>query len=224
MFQPLLIMLAFLVVAASGVAQGLWSGRWKPSEELTRAESRLAEVPAQVGDWQMTEEQPISLKERQIAGIVGYRKRVYVNQRTRQPVSILLVCGRPGAIAVHTPEVCFEGAGYLSDGDKSRDHLVLPGRSQKAEFWRKRFVRYESGIPLPLRVYWGWNAEGSWVAPDNPRLEFWQEPVLWKLYVSRLATNEDADPEPCFEFLREFLPALQTALFADTPGARKRRP
>src|SRR5262249_36715298 len=222
MFKPILIVFAFLIVAASGLVQGTWSGRWVPSQELERARERLEEVPTQVGEWEMTEEKEVPLKEQQIAGMAGYRSRVYVNRRTNHSVSVLLVCGRPGAIAVHTPDVCFEGAGYRRAGNQSRDSLVLACRGHKAEFLRVRFVRHESGIPIPLLVYWGWNGTGSWTAPERPRLEFWKLSVLYKLYVSRIVTEEEADPEPCFEFLREFLPALHTALFTESSPAEQR--
>ena len=217
------VTLAFLIVLVSGLGHGIWSGRWVDSHDLELAKAHLASVPTQVGDWVLTDEKQISQKEQQIAGIVGFLSRVYLNQRTQQSVSVLLVCGRPGAIAVHTPDVCFEGAGYRGEGRKYRDLLVVSPRKQKAEFWREKFVRVESGIPIPLRVYWGWNAEGNWVAPENPRLEFWADTVLYKLYVSRLVTEEDADPEPCFEFFREFLPALQPILFPEPAPAEPRR-
>lgn len=223
MFKPTLVLLAFVIVAASGLLQGVWSGRWMPSQELADASKRLNAVPKQVGDWEMTEEKEIPLKEQQIAGMAGYRSRVYVNRRTNQSVSMLLVCGRPGAIAVHTPDVCFEGAGYRRAGAQTKDSLVPADRSHKAEFLKVRFVRHESGIPIPLLVYWGWNGTGTWSAPDKPRLEFWQLPVLYKLYVSRVVTEEDVDPEPCLEFLREYLPALQTALFTESSSTEQRR-
>lgn len=224
MFHPALIALAFVVVLASGVTQGLWSGRWQPARALDEAKARLERVPERVGDWGMDEERPVSLKEQQIAGIVGYRSRLYTNRRTGQAVSVLLVCGRPGSIAVHTPDVCFEGAGFRRVADPAHDGLAYDGGPQRAEFWQTRFSRLEAGIPVPLQVYWGWGAVGTWGAPENPRLAYWDEPVLYKLYVSRLVVGEETVPEPCLDFLRAFLPALQEALFAEAPPAQERRP
>ena len=46
------------------------------------------------------------------AGIKGCVYRRYRNPRTGESVSVLLVCGRGGPISVHTPDVCYAGAGY----------------------------------------------------------------------------------------------------------------
>ena len=107
--------------------------------------------------------------------------------------------------------------------DPAHDGLTYEGGPRRAEFWQTRFSRLEAGIPVPLQVYWGWGAAGVWGAPDNPRLAYWQEPVLYKLYVSRLVTGEETGSEPCLDFLRVFLPVLQEVLFAEAP-VRKERP
>lgn len=224
MFHPALVGLAFLIVVASGAAQGLWSGRWQPPRALERARTRIEHVPQRVGSWVLDEERPVSLKERQIGGIVGYKSRLYTHRGTGQSVSVLLVCGRPGSIAVHTPDVCFEGAGFRRTGTPARTG-VLPAESpQQAEFWKANFSRPEAGIPVPLLVYWSWSPTGTWAAPDNPRLAYWDEPVLFKLYVSRLVSGEETESEPCLDFLRVFLPALQEALFAEQPPDGERGP
>lgn len=224
MFHPGLIAVAFLVVLASGATQGLWSGRWQSAHVLAEARDRLGRVPERVGDWVMEEERPVSLKEQQIAGIIGYRSRLYTNRRSGQSVSVLLVCGRPGSIAVHTPDVCFEGAGFHRTAAPAHEGLAYEGGPQRAEFWQTRFSRLEAGIPVPLHVYWGWGAAGVWGAPENPRLTYWDVPVLYKLYVSRLVAGDETTSEPCLDFLRAFLPVLQDALFAEALPGQERRP
>ena len=223
MFRPTLVVLAFLIVLGSGVAQGLWSGRWVSARDLEEARQRLERVPERVGDWEMEEEREVSAKEQQIAGIVGYKSRLYVNRQTGQAVSVLLVCGRPGAIAVHTPDVCFEGAGYRRMDEPARQIFALAERSVPGQFWRARFTRYEAGVPLRLQAYWGWNAGGgAWVAADNPRWEFLGRTVLYKLYASRVLTGEEGEADTCVGFLRQFLPALHEVLFAEPPAAKER--
>ena len=48
----------------------------------------------------------------EIGQIDGYLSRTYTNQGTGATVSLLIVGGKPGPISVHTPDICFSGAGY----------------------------------------------------------------------------------------------------------------
>ncbi len=217
MFRPYAIVVAFLVVLTSGIVHGVWANRWGPSAELERARERMEQVPVEFGEWEMVGESQVSLKEQQIAGIVGYKRRDYRHKRTRQDVSVLLVCGRPGAIAVHTPDVCFEGAGFVQAGAPAKDTLALPGGARRADLHRGRFTKPVAGVPRHLLAFWSWNAGGAWEAPDKPRFHFLGARVLHKLYVSREVPGEEAETEPCVEFLREFLPVLQQSLFAPPP-------
>jgi hypothetical protein len=216
MFQLLPILAAFLIVLGSGLLHGWWSNRWRPSLELAVAQARLPLVPVMFGDWERLQEQTVSLKEQQIAGIAGYLKREYVNRRTQQRMAVLLVCGKPGSIGAHTPEVCFAGAGFTQVSGAAKDSLVLANGAQRADLWRARFTKAVAGVPHHLLAYWSWNAGGDWEAPENPRWHFLGKRVLWKLYVSREILSEEGDPGPCLEFLREFLPVLHGALFAGT--------
>ncbi len=213
MFHPLFAVLAFLIVLGSGIGQGFWSNRWVPSRELQIAKERLEQLPKQIGTWELEAERQVSLKEQQIAGIVGYRSRVYMDRATGQSVSVLLVCGKPASIAVHTPTVCFEGAGFRLLAPEQKDTVATSDRQQRGQFWRARFQRIESGIPIQLQVYWGWSSGGEWTAAADARLDYWGRNVLFKLYVSRLVTGEDGDADPCLGFLRDALPVLQDILF-----------
>src|SRR5689334_18545657 len=100
-----------VLLVGYGVAEGLWSGRWGQSDEVRQAVARLDAVPRTIGDWQ-GEDSPHDPRQLEVAEIQGYVSRVYTNRRTRARVSVLLVCGRPGPIAVHPPNICFTAQGF----------------------------------------------------------------------------------------------------------------
>src|SRR5690348_2531079 len=106
-------LVALAVVVASGVAHGLWTGRWGQPHQLEPAVARLGRVPAAVGDWE-GRELPLNRQTLAVAEVAGHVSRRYQNSRTGESVLMLLVCGRPGPISVHTPDVCYEGAGYAA--------------------------------------------------------------------------------------------------------------
>src|SRR5262245_61286256 len=110
MMKVLPLVTAFAVVLFSGVTHGLRTGRWKVSDDLRQAVVRLQDVPTQVGDWEAQEEE-MAEPERQMAEIDGYRKLSFVNRVTRAQVQFLIVCGKPGPISVHTPNICYIGIG-----------------------------------------------------------------------------------------------------------------
>jgi len=169
------------VMIPSGIVYGLWTDRWSPSPEPRLAAARLAELPMTIDEWQ-GETLPVEDGPR---GTVGCLVRRYRNQVNGAVVSVLLVCGRPGPVSVHTPDVCYGGAGY--DLTAPATHYTMPSGStaEPAEFWVADLQEVGAAVPARLRIYWGWSAPGPWTAPDNPRLVFARFPVLYKLYVLR---------------------------------------
>jgi hypothetical protein len=204
--------LVLVVVTASGVAHGLWSGRWNVLDGSERAADRLARLPMTVGDW---DGRVGELDERQmkVAELSGARVCEYVNRGTGSVVSTLLVCGRPGPVSVHTPEICYVGNGYELTKPRSlfRDPS-LPG----VELWVYDFLKPQTGTPDRLRIFCAWSVNGTWSAPENPRLTFFREPALYKLYVTRklLQAEEPLEDDPAVGFLKVFLPQLQKSVFA----------
>ena len=147
------------------------------------------------------------------ARLAGYSWRRYQNTATGDAVSVLLLCGRPGPLSVHTPDACYGGGGY---------EMAAPPRrvtAQAAEFWTARFRKSGSATPEDLRIWWSWNAAGAWKAADSPRLDFARFPVLYKLYVivEDASAARSADAKSCPELLDHLLPALDKALAAASP-------
>src|SRR5436190_11210209 len=101
---PILLPLSLLM--AFGIAEGIWTERWHQSHAAEEAGARLSSIPPAVGDWESREEQ---LDPRQVvkAELTGSLVRHYTNRSTGVTVTVMLVCGRPGPISVHTPDVCF---------------------------------------------------------------------------------------------------------------------
>jgi hypothetical protein len=210
---PLPIALGILLV--SGVVHGLWTDRWVRLEDSSPFdETQLAKRIATIGEW---ESGPLSIDSSELAaaGISRYVARRYVHRSTRDEIVLLLVWGRPGPIAAHTPVVCFQGTGSQMVGDPVKHPVHSGSPPEVAEFWTARFRRTESPVPDYLRVFWAWNANGMWQAADNPRFSFAHYPALYKLYVVRhlAKPDEPAQTDPGSEFLQSLLPKLEDSLF-----------
>ena len=183
---------AFALLVGSGLVHGRLTDRWGTSEELARAIARLDRVPRSIGDWQGRDAE---LDRRQIerAGIQGYLSRSYRNARDGREASILLVCGRPGPIAVHTPDVCYKGAGYEAEAEPVVEALVTDG-GRPAHFLKARFHKAGAIVPDTLDILWAWNARGPWEVPANPRVAFATHPYLYKIYL--IARRDGPSPSP----------------------------
>jgi hypothetical protein len=164
-----------------------------------------------IGEW---EGRPMEISARQlaVAEAVGHLSRAYVNRRTGMEVSVVVLCGRPGPIALHSPEVCYAGSGFSLNGE-TEICSVKSDDGSTAELYKGQFVK-PGAAPDALNVFWAWKAKGTWAATPNPRLAFVRSTVLYKLYAIRriVRPGEILSQEPCLDFLREFLPELEKQL------------
>ena len=210
-YLPIVVVVGLL--AADGYVHGLWTNRWQTTSHLLEsAIARIEAVPMAFGDWEGEAMKPFSERIVEQAGFAGYISRRYTNRQNNSAVTILLACGRPGPLAVHTPDVCYRGSGYETaktikkHSEKSGDVTV--------EMWKAHFVKPNAATPMQLQVLWSWNAGASWQAPDNARFAFAGNPVLHKLYViQEFNGNDEQSGKTCSEFLSQFIPELNRKLF-----------
>lgn len=198
---------ALVAVVACGLVQGIWTDRWGLSDEPGQSAARLAQVPLQLPDW---EGQVGEFKDSSsLAGRVWHR---YVHRRTGKIVTILLVCDRPGIVAIHTPDVCYGASGY-SMGNRVK---FRPKGIEHAEFFTAPFRKSSSSEHSMLRIFWAWNGGGGWQAADDARTTFAGQRALFKLYFVREAAQvgDGVEDDPCVELMQQLLPELHQLLFS----------
>lgn len=202
-----------VILAAASLVHGMWTQRWRPAHALQAAAARLEHVPVRVGDW-LGRDVPMDPEVMERSGLTACWTRRYVREQSGQGVTVVLMCGRAGPTSVHTPEACYGGAGYERTGAMVRHVVERPA----AEFWAADFRKDTAAVPAYLRIFWGWSGDGSWSAPNHPRLTFARREALFKLYVLRETSgaHEPYSSEPCVEFLHAFLPVLTQSLFPST--------
>lgn len=205
------VTLAMVMVLGAGIVHGRWTQRWTVSHAIEDAAVRLRRLPMILGDWQGE----IVVLDRQqliVGGIAGYIARRYENHLTKETITILVVCGPPGPISVHTPDICYSGAGF--EMVRPAEICTLPPSTQgrPGTFWEGLLRKPSVPLPIDLRILWSWSssAAGPWEAPENPRLRFASNEVLHKLYVIRQteAFNKQTEDDPSLTFLQLLLPEL----------------
>lgn len=213
MLRILTIVSAFALLAASGISHRVWTGQWTVSNEPRLSASRLSAIPSTIGDW-VGVDQEVDAKQLARAEAVGHLARRYVQRRTGAEVSLFLICGRPGPISVHTPDICYGGIGFRLVGKPGQRKVDGSADAPAAEFFRADFEKTDPIAPKRLRIYWAWKSGSGWRATNNPRLSFGGAQALYKMYLVYRAAPGAALPErdPCEEFLPDLLPELERAL------------
>lgn len=210
--KPALPVAAFLVaVVAAGAGHGVYADRWGQSPDRAAAAARLANVPTAIGPW-VGEDRTLDAAELAKAGIDGYLLRTYRSPAARRAVTLFVVCGRPGPVAVHTPDVCYQASGYALAAAPARE--TIPGGGA---VWAAAMTKPAAAVPEALTVRWAWRTPApGWQAPDRPRMAFARAGVLYKAYALTDRAGATAVPDPAPEFLALALPALDRALADDS--------
>ena len=208
-----------VIVAAFG-ALGLANVLRSPAVAglaATDAQANLDAVPLTIGSWVGTV-QTIPEKQLKVAEAQASLSRLYRRTDTGATVQVMVLYGGPGPLGAHTPEVCYQGAGFKQLGQAKRK--PIPQRS--AEFWHGEFERGDLGTSV-LNVYWGWGTDGTWKASEYARFDFANHAAIYKLYASwAVPTARDAAAKPANP-LDEFLPPFLDDLERLTRGDGNRK-
>ena len=200
------MIVACCVLIAAAIAHGWHIDRWGVSADLNAAAARLHDLPMRIGDWEgeVVEMPPAQIVATHVAGLTARR---YTHRYTRAEVTVLILCGRPGPVSVHTPDICYQGAGF------SMGPIRMEAIGEDNNAWAADFTK-RGDPPVTLRIRWAWGTGGPWVASNSPRVDFFRAPVLYKMYIVRPVPHggDNKDHPPELEFAHDFLPALQTIL------------
>ena len=203
------VVLSALVLIGSGVAHGVHTRRWQPAADFSRVQARLDAVGRALGPWVSTDV-PMSVDELDRVSIRAHLSRDYRNTRTGKRVRVLVVAGPPGPISVHTPDVCFQGTGYVQAAPQE----AVAAGAGGGHVWAATFAK-PGPVPTQLRVYWAWNGGAGWEAPDHrtARYRFAFEPILYKVYlVTEAGRTAGQQPPSAEELASVLLPELERAV------------
>jgi hypothetical protein len=223
MLKSWLFLAGFVTLFTVGsIVHGNWTGRWTPLPPLEPYTEQLTRLPAVIGLWVSVDaplDDPDSLAK---AGIHGYFSKFYRHQQSNEQVSVLIVCGRPGPISVHTPDICYRSAGYVPTTEATSVDVSLPNKIVKV--WQMNFSPPASRVGSPpLQIQWTWIGKNGVESPTNARLSFAFQPALYKVYlirevVSNVSTKEAVAKTKRLQdqFAGEFLEKVEKTVLIST--------
>ena len=176
-------------------------------------QSSLDQIPKVIGDW-VGEDRDYDARQMDRTGSFASLHRLYRNKKTSETIAVLLLAGPAQEIGAHDPNRCYVGAGYRPVGVAVKKNAPDAIPNGSCSYWTARFDT-DTFPAASLQVVWAWSRDGLWVASDNARFDFVQEPLLYKLYVSRRLVATDAETiDPTESFLNVFFPAVRSELSA----------
>ena len=214
---PCLALISLTLVAAG--YDGWLEQRWAEPADRQTAPRRLASVPEQFADWELESSDALEPSVVKMLRCSGYLNRVYRHRVTDERVHVAVLAGPAGPISVHTPEICYSSRDYQTV-DAPRRIQIRPQQRPDEALWETTFRENKSEGSL-LRVVYGWSSGDFWKAPSQPRFSFGGEPLLYKLQLAvyQAPGAELESTDACRDFLRDFLPVLDAALWAG-PGSQ----
>ncbi len=205
------LLLVSTVVA--GIVHSQMTNSWKLSPVSRVAGERLAGVlPKDFGNWRFDHQNEFPPEVLNILEQPVYVSRVYQHVQTGDTVTVAVIVGNTGPVAVHTPEICYSSRDYTVAGDRTKQAIVAADGRQH-QLWRLELEANQADA-LPLTVLYGWTTGTQWEATERPRYAFGGLSHLYKLQVAAILPERRGDPEfdPVQEFLAGFLSQLQPQL------------
>lgn len=210
------VLAALLVVSlgvGSGLAHGLLDGRWVAKPDLHAIGSRLDRLPTKLGDWVLLQEDELPDGAAEMLHCYGSAYRTYQNTQTGSRISVAVLFGPRGPIAVHTPEICYSSRGVTQHHE--RQEVTIDANDVNHTLWKVEFVSAMSDQP-EFQVYYAWSDGGPWQASKHPR--FWLSDRLYKLQLSG-PPDKPGTASECKNFLQQLLPAVAPLMQQEPMGS-----
>lgn len=207
------VTLAVLTWTAGGYQRWREHRSQQPANWQVTSE-QLAKVPERFADWELESSQPLEPATEKMLRCSAYLNRIYRNRVTNDRMHVALLVGPAGSLSIHTPEICYASQDYQTVAAPRRVQPRPAGHPDEA-FWQTTFQNKKPDRGL-LQVAYGWKTDGAWRAPSQPRFALGGGGSLCKLQIaSLLSPGAEAESDSaCQDFLHDFLPVLERALFA----------
>jgi hypothetical protein len=199
-----------VILAISGLVHGMWTNRWTSGPDVM-GKDLLIGIDGLVGSWIPGD--MLTINPGDVPPKTKLISRQFTSVKNGSPIIVSVCSGYAGEVAVHTPDVCYLGAGYKLKSALTRQTIQLQD-GKEASFWMADFEKTTATSVENVRVRWSWSKDGNWQAPDYPRLTFARAPVLYKLYIVHNLTEEEdlTRDDPYRKFAADLVPVLNRQL------------
>jgi hypothetical protein len=209
-----------------GISGGLRYWReWQFSGIAQRSEAApfpLAQLPRAAASWQASEGSDVQLDPdvARIAGSTDHIVRSYLDEKTGEQASVLILYGPAAVVFAHTPDVCYPAAGYQRIKGPIDGSITVPGVKDPVRYRWAIYMKRVGGINRYEEAYYTFRHNGEWMPDVSGRWKsFRYHPGLFKIQIVHpVASLSESGDGPCQPMLAEFVRQVDSRLSAGGPA------
>lgn len=228
---------AVVVLLVTAIVEGRWTLRWGVHGDwrLDPLAQTVQSTPLILGTWTAEEAVPPDPRVVEVSGARAIFMATYREPLQADAVTVYLLVGWSRDMAVHTPDACYPGAGFVMDtspqpfsltyGSEKGSAELPAAHLRQAEFTTAIFTKSEPTGVTRLRVFWSWHDGRGWQSPKFPRWTFGGQRPLVKLYlVAESPPGLPVHQSAALRLAQELLPILDSRLEAAFAASRATPP
>ena len=216
---------AILICMLLGISGGVRYWRdWQFHSLLKESEAppfALGEIPKALGAWHAVEGSDDTLEPEiaRIAGASDHIIRTYVDERSGQSASVMVLYGLANVVWAHTPDACYPATGFRAVSP-SRDkdlEIRIPEKATPAQFRLQHFVKSKAGQTDYREVCYSFRNAGQW-APDMGKnwKSFRYHPGMFKVQVQcQASSSAKIDESAIKELLERIVQEIERGLASE---------
>jgi Protein of unknown function (DUF3485) len=210
-----------------GISGGIRYWRdWKFASIAVKSEAApfpLVQLPRAAGTWQAGEgsETQLNSDVARIAGSSDHVLRNYLDEKTGEQASTLVLYGPAAVVFAHTPEACYPAAGYQVVRGPVDGTITVPGVTGPVHYRWATYVRRHAGLNRYEESYYTFRHNGDWLPDVGGRWKtFRYHPGIFKVQISHPVSSltENGKGGPCEPLLAELVRQVDERLTAGGPG------
>jgi hypothetical protein len=159
------IALICMLLVISGVARYWRDWQFQSLSRVSEAPPfALSEFPKNLGSWHMAEgsEQTLEPEIAQIAGASDHLDWTYVDEKSGETATVMIIYGLAHRVWPHVPDVCYPTSGFKQVTPSKDIDIRIPGTTTKARFRMQDFAKYKPGERDYRVVFHSFRNAGEW--------------------------------------------------------------
>ncbi len=181
----------------------------------------MADLPRTLGTWRFAEgtDIPLDPDVARFAGASDHIQRVYIDEKTGEQASVLVLYGLGRLVSPHTPDLCYTAKGYRAVRGPIDGSIAMPGITEPVRYRWAIYTKQTGHFSRYEETYVTFLHHGDWL-PDAASARwkmFRYDPGLFKVQIARNVSGlSDGGKGPCEDLLREIAAHINGRL----PGNR----
>lgn len=159
----------------------------------------LKEVPHVLGTWRSVEgaEATLDPEIARIAGSSDHVIRSYVDDKSGERVTVLLLYGPAQSVWAHTPEICYPSSGFTTVIPSREIQVPLEESTRTVAFREALYGKSLAGATVLSEVYYSFLNAGEWRSDMSGQWkQFRYHPGMFKIQVERHVTTAQLGDSP----------------------------